>query len=58
MPIVIDEFDIQPAPPATAPASGAERKADTAAPSEQQLQAELARLLVARGDRRARLRVY
>lgn len=60
MPIVIDQFDIQPAPPATAPAgtSSAQHGADSPAPSEQLLQAQLARLLVARNDRHARLRVY
>jgi hypothetical protein len=62
MPIVIDQFDIHPAPAAApAPArAGAVSQggAEGSSPNEQQKATELARLLVARHERHARLRAY
>jgi hypothetical protein len=57
MPIVIDQFDIQPMQPASPSPGGAEaRGGDAPAPSPQQQQAQLTRLLIIQHERRARLR--
>jgi hypothetical protein len=62
MPIVIDQFDIQPAPAASSPAPARSGEASAgegaAPPSEQQKETELARLLCAHHERHARLRAY
>lgn len=58
MPIVIDQFDIQPAPSAAGSGGTDTRAGDAPAPTEQQLQWQLTRLQALRQERLARLRVY
>ena len=58
MPIVIDQMDVQPAPPAAPPARPAETPTGAPAVSQPQKAAQIIQIVAQAAERHRRLRAY